>query len=59
MGGLTAYAGRCLRARKNYTFLLVMAALNGTFIMPLGTLLGVFTFVVLMRPSVKALFGVR
>jgi hypothetical protein len=26
-------------------------------LMPFGTILGVFTIVVLMRPSVKALFG--
>lgn len=56
LGGLTAYAGRCLKARRNYIFILVIAALNGTFIMPLGTLLAVFTFIVLMRPTVKALF---
>jgi len=59
LGGLTAYAGRCLKARKNYVFILVVAALDGTLVMPLGTLLGVFTFIVLMRPAVKALFKVR
>jgi len=26
--------------------------------MPMGTVLGIFTIVVLMRPSVKTLFGV-
>lgn len=57
LGGLTAYAGRCLKARKNYIFLLIIAALNCAFVMPLGTILGVFTFVVLMRPTVKALFS--
>jgi len=55
-GGLTAYAGRCLKAKRNYIFILVIAALNCTFVMRLGTILGVFTFVVLMRPTVKALF---
>ncbi len=59
LGGLTAYAGRCLKGRKNYIYILVIAALNGTFVMPLGTLLAIFTYIVLMRPSVKALFKVQ
>ncbi len=57
LGGLTAYAGRCLAARKNYIFLLIIAGINCAFVMPLGTLLGVFTIVVLTRPTVKVLFG--
>ncbi len=56
LGGLTAYAGHCLRARKNYIFILIVAGLNCAFVMPLGTILGAFTFVVLLRPTVKALF---
>jgi len=50
-----AYAGRCLRQRKRYTFCLVMAAIACMF-MPFGTILGVFTIIVLVRPSVKPLF---
>ncbi|MDQ2800954.1 MAG: hypothetical protein M3Y13_15080 [Armatimonadota bacterium] len=56
LGAMTAYAGKCLQARKRYIFILVIAALNCAFIMPLGTVLGVFTFIVLSRPSVKELF---
>lgn len=52
------YAGRCLRRERHYYFCLVMAALLCAF-MPFGTVLGVFTLVVLVRPSVRDLFGVR
>ena len=51
-----AYAGRCLSQRKNYTFCLVMAAIACMFV-PFGTILGVFTIIVLVRPSVKPLFN--
>lgn len=49
-------AGRFLRRRKHYLFCLVVAGLSCMFA-PLGTVLGVFTIVVLMRPSVKLLFN--
>ena len=48
-------AGRSLAGRVRYTFCLVMAALATAF-MPFGTVLGVFTILVLVRPSVKELF---
>ena len=48
-------AGRYIVRHKHYIFCLVMASLNCLF-MPFGTILGVFTIVVLMRPSVKTLF---
>ena len=51
-------AGRCLKQQKSYTYCLVIAAISCLF-MPLGTVLGVFTIIVLVRPSVKTLFGVR
>jgi len=50
-------AGRSLARRRHYTFCLVVAAISCLF-MPFGTVLGVFTILVLNRPSVKALFGV-
>jgi hypothetical protein len=56
VGGLTVYAGRCISRRKNWVFVLVMAGIN-CLSAPFGTLLGVFTFVVLLRDSVKPLFG--
>ncbi len=39
----------------HYTYCLVVAALECLF-MPFGTILGVFTIVVLMRHPLKALF---
>lgn len=53
---LLALAGRSLARRKRYTFCLVMAGLACMF-MPFGTVLGVFTIFVLVRPSVKLLFA--
>jgi hypothetical protein len=51
-------AGRFLAQRRNYTFCLVMAGVECIF-MPLGTVLGVFTIIILMRESVKRQFTVR
>jgi hypothetical protein len=48
-------AGRSLTARRNRTFCMVVAGINCLNV-PLGTLLGVFTFIVLLRPSVAAQF---
>jgi len=48
-------AGRCLSRHKHYTFALVMACIECLFI-PFGTILGVFTIIVLSRDSVKAFF---
>ena len=51
-------AGRSLARRKRYMFCLVMAAISCMF-MPFGTVLGVFTIILLMRPSVKELFATK
>lgn len=51
-------AGRYLGRREHYTFCLVVAGVSCLF-MPFGTVLGVFTIIVLVRPSVKALFESR
>jgi hypothetical protein len=53
--GLIAYAGKCLGQRKHYTFCLVMGGIACMF-MPFGTILGIFTIIVLVRPTVKSLF---
>src|SRR5438034_237975 len=47
---------RELRDRRGYLFCLVMAGIACLF-QPFGMILGVFTFIVLLRPSVKTLFG--
>jgi hypothetical protein len=49
-------AGQSLALRKRYSFVLVMACIECLFV-PFGTILGVFTIVVLSRESVKALFS--
>lgn len=51
-------AGHRLRAHGSYVFCQVMAAIACVFF-PFGTVLGVFTLIVLTRPAVKALFGVE
>jgi hypothetical protein len=48
--------GAFLAKRVRYFFCLVVAGVECVF-MPFGTVLGVFTLVVLMRDSVKAKFG--
>jgi hypothetical protein len=49
-------AGRSLALRKRYLFVLVMACIECLFL-PFGTILGVFTIIVLSRESVKGLFS--
>ena len=49
-------AGRCLAKRRRYLFCLVMGGVECLF-MPFGTVLGVFTILVLSRDSVKQLFA--
>jgi hypothetical protein len=51
----TILAGRFLARRIHYMFCIVMAAIECIF-MPFGTVLGVFTIVVLTRPSVREMF---
>jgi len=51
-----ALAGKYLMQRRHYIYCLVMAAVACAFA-PFGTVLGVFTIVVLMKDSVKELFG--
>jgi hypothetical protein len=51
--GLTGYY---LRKRKHPTFCFVAACLACAFHIPLGTILGIFTIMVLQRESVKELF---
>jgi uncharacterized membrane protein len=48
--------GRWLAARRHRTFCFVIACIE-CLNMPLGTALGVFTIIVMQRPSVRALFS--
>jgi hypothetical protein len=56
LAGLVLYAGRSIKARRRHTFCLVVAGLCCLF-MPFGTMMAVFDFIVLSRPTVKALFS--
>jgi hypothetical protein len=49
-------AGHWLGSRRHYWFCFVMACIECAF-SPFGTVLGVFTIIVLLRPGAKALFG--
>jgi hypothetical protein len=49
-------AGRSLALRKRYSFALVMACIECLFVR-FGTILGVFTIVVLSRESARGLFS--
>jgi hypothetical protein len=48
-------AGRYLARQRHYMFCVVMAAIECIF-MPFGTVLGVFTIIMLSRPAVQELF---
>ncbi len=48
-------AGRYLRQRRRYLFCLVVAGIS-CMEFPFGTALGVFTIIVLTRPTVKQIF---
>lgn len=51
------FAGKKLRRREGYIFCLIVAGIVCLWV-PMGTVLGVFSFIVLLRPSVRVLFGV-
>lgn len=54
-GGLTIYAGRCIKSRTRRTLSLVMAALN-ILAIPAGTIVGVCGLIVLSRSSIRRLY---
>ena len=58
MALLNVVSGVFLGAHKHRTFSLIVAGLNCLRV-PLGTVLGVFTFVVLLRESVVALYEAK
>ena len=55
---LSLITGGWIARRKHYTFCFVIACVECMF-MPFGTVLGVFTILVLNRQSVKELFASR
>ncbi len=52
-----ALSGRFIARRRHYLFCLVVAGVAAVMCMPFGTMLGIFTIIVLMRTSVKEAFG--
>lgn len=52
-----ALSGRFIARRRHYLFCLVVAGVATVMCMPFGTILGIFTIIVLMRASVKEAFG--
>ena len=55
LGGLQIYVGRCLTRQRNRTLCIVMACLC-LLSFPLGTLLGIFTLVVVFKPEAEEMF---
>ena len=55
LAGFIIAAGRRLKRRASHTFCIVVAGLECA-LMPFGTVLGVFTLIVLMKDPVKQLF---
>lgn len=49
-------AARCLAQRRRRVFCMVVAGLMSAMCVPLGTALGIFTIIVLARPSVTQAF---
>ena len=56
IAGLKVYAGRCIRARRHRVLCMIVGGLSCLGI-PFGTILGIFTFILLQRPSVIALYA--
>ena len=54
-GTLNLISAFCLRARKCRTFSLIVAGINCVHV-PFGTVLGVFTIIVLIRDTVRELY---
>jgi len=53
---LIILTGVFIHNRRHYTFCLVMSGIECMFF-PFGTLLGVFSIILLAKPEVRALFG--
>lgn len=56
MAYLLVLTGRCLSRTRRYRFCMVMAGVEGFLLLPLGTVLAIFTCAVLLRDSVAEQF---
>ena len=55
MATMLVFAGRAIAARTRSVLIIVSACIMCLWV-PFGTVLGVFTLVLMQRPAVKALF---
>ena len=55
LAGFVLATGRKLKRRRSHTFCLAVAVVE-CLLMPLGTILGVFTIITLMKEPVKEIF---
>ncbi|MGD1908295.1 MAG: hypothetical protein ACFB0C_20215 [Leptolyngbyaceae cyanobacterium] len=55
-GLVVIWVGRCLAKRKGYWFSFIVACFE-CLMVPIGTLLGVFTLITLSKQTVKELYG--
>lgn len=55
LAALIFAAGRAIERRRRHAFCIIVAAVSCIF-MPFGTILGIFSLMILNRPSVKLLF---
>ena len=55
VGGLNLYSARCMQRREKRVLSLVVGGLN-CISFPIGTTLGIFTFIVMLRDSVTQLY---
>lgn len=55
LAGSMIFAGRRLRQRRSYKFCFILACVE-CILMPFGTVLGVFTIILLHKESVRLLF---
>jgi len=53
---LNALAGKYIAKRKHYVFVMIVTGLGCATMSPISTTLGILSFIVLLRPTVKALF---
>jgi hypothetical protein len=53
----TIYSGRQIKKRRKYMFSFILACIMCMFV-PIGTVLGVFSIIILSRPSVKELYQI-
>ncbi len=58
LAGFMIHAGRCIARRRRHLLCVVVAGVE-CMMMPFGTVLGVFTLIVLLKPQIRALFAER